>query len=143
MIHKFEKAELKGQRVSKKVLKQRYSAVNQKIDFPPTKLKVLRGEVTAEELWKLLKDVNSKTLSLYELEAEASRIKEMRAVQNVFVKLSGSSSWEAAKKRYVSSYHHETCYCTTVWQSESFSLHNRLLISSFNVCMVKNIFYTL
>jgi glutamate synthase domain-containing protein 2 len=99
MIHKFEKAELKGQRVSKKVLKQRHSAVNQKIDFPPTKLKVLRGEVTAEELLKLLKDVNSKTLSLYELEAEASRIKEMRAVQNVFVKLSGSSSWETAKKR--------------------------------------------
>lgn len=99
MLDKYGKAELKGQRVTKKVLKEKHSAIARKIDFPPSKLKMLRGDVTGAELLQLVEEVNLKRTSLVDLESELLRIKEMRAVQNAFVKHSNSVSWEDAKQR--------------------------------------------
>ena len=89
--------QLKGQRASVKVLKGHTSSC--KLSFPYGKLKCLRGDVMEEELLLILGKVIKKELSLSEMESEINRIKEMRALQNYFVKYTDSPSWVVAKER--------------------------------------------
>ena len=80
MIGKYRRLELKGKRASKKALKE--ANMTSKSDFPYSKLKCMRGEVTGPELVDVLEKVNIKEKSLFEMESDLVHIKEMRYVGN-------------------------------------------------------------
>ena len=92
---------LKGQRTSKKILKNNKDGVLMKIDLPPSKLRCLRGEITNDELLVILKKVLNLQFSLAEMQKECCRTKEMRALQNFFVRGTECESWDDAKTKYV------------------------------------------
>ena len=94
---------LKGQRASKKILKEGTSTFTSKLCLPYSKLRCLRGELTNQEIVEMLTKVVSLEISVTDLEKELCRIKEMRALQNYFVKATDSASWEHAKERYTES----------------------------------------
>lgn len=92
---------LKGQRASKKVLKGGTAVgITSKLCYPYSKLKCLRGDVNDKELLDMLNKVIETELSLQEMKCELVRLKEMRALQNYFVKNTNSTSWTEAKERY-------------------------------------------
>ena len=72
-----------------------------KIDLPPSKLRCLRGEITNDELLVILKKVLNLQFSLAEMQKECCRTKEMRALQNFFVRGTECESWDDAKTKYV------------------------------------------
>lgn len=90
--------QLKGQRATKEFLKKGESG-RAKLDYPYSKLKVFRGEITELEIKFLLEEVVKKEKSLQEMESEIVRIKEMRALQNFFVKQTNSTKWEEVQRR--------------------------------------------
>ena len=95
-MHKHNNYELLGQRVPKKVAKV---GMPVKAAFPPSKLRCFRGDVTTDELIKLLREVNAKEISFQDMEAELIRLKEMRMLQDFFVKITSCSSWADAKEK--------------------------------------------
>ena len=95
MISMFMKMELKGQRASKKCLQSGISH----LDLPYYKLKCMRGSLTEEELKSVITEVIAKEKSLHEMEAEFVRLKEMRALQNFFIRHSNCESWKEAQER--------------------------------------------
>ncbi|XP_028417131.1 uncharacterized protein LOC114541406 [Dendronephthya gigantea] len=99
IMEMYGKMELKKQRASKKALKEG-TAFSCKLDFPYIKLKCLRGDLTQDEILNLLQKLMEKEFSLPEMESEITRMKEMRALQNYFVKQADCISWTEAKERY-------------------------------------------
>ena len=96
MVTNYRQMRLKGQRATKKVLKD----IKCQADFPYAKLKCMRGDITELELINTLSEVNSKQKSLAEMESDLVRLKEMRALQSFFAKYSNCSSWQEARERY-------------------------------------------
>jgi hypothetical protein len=96
MVTNYRQMRLKGQRATKKVLKD----IKCQADFPYGKLKCMRGDITELELINILSEVNSKQKSLAEMESDLVRLKEMRALQSFFTKYSNCSSWQEARERY-------------------------------------------
>ncbi|CAB4019463.1 Hypothetical predicted protein [Paramuricea clavata] len=88
--------ELKGQRASKKCLQ---SGILH-LDLPYYKLKCMRGSLTEEKLKSVITEVIAKEKSLHEMEAEFVRLKEMRALQNFFIRHSNCESWKEAQERF-------------------------------------------
>ena len=68
VVRKFKSLELKGQKATKKALT--YGVMTASSDFPYSRLKHLRGEITQEELLGALRKVCTKEKSLAEMEAE-------------------------------------------------------------------------
>ncbi len=101
VIRLYESLKLKGQRASKKTLKENASQKAIKLSFPYSKLRCLRGDITNTEIMAILNKVIKLELSLVEMEQESCRIKEMRSLQNFFVKKTECDSWQDAKERHV------------------------------------------
>ena len=97
-MEKHNNSQLLGQRIPKRAEKGGMVA---KALFPYSKLKCIRGEITSQELLDLVRQVNAKEISYHDMERELTRIKEMRALQNFFVKYTNCSSWENAKNKLV------------------------------------------
>lgn len=91
----YMKLELKGQRASSKSLQ---SGVL-KQDFPYSKLKCMRGLISEDELTRIMTEVIQKEKSVSDMEKEFIRLKEMRALQNFFMKSANCKSWDEARKR--------------------------------------------
>ena len=90
---------LKGQKLSKKNLKGNSKDKLPDTSFPCARLRCFRGELKKEELLTNLQSVIAGEMSLQEMERELCRLKEMRALQNYFVKSTDCSSWNEAKQR--------------------------------------------
>lgn len=101
VLRLYESLKLKGQRASKKSLKDNVDAKTLKLSFPCFKLRCLRGNVTNSEMATALNKVIRLEFSLREMEQELSRIKEMRALQNFFVKKTDCDTWEKSKEKYI------------------------------------------
>ena len=63
-----------------------------KSDFTYLRLKCIRAEVRGPELVDVFEKVNTKEKSLSEMQSDLVRIKEMRALQNFFVKYTDCTS---------------------------------------------------
>lgn len=100
MMDLYATIKLKGQRASTKILKDGTNTQMSKLCLPYSKLRCLRGELTNYEIVTILTKVVSQEYSLSDMENELCRIKEMRALQNYFVKTTDCASWEEAKERY-------------------------------------------
>jgi hypothetical protein len=104
----FSQTQLKGQRASKKALKDG-EVGSTRLAFPYAKLKFLRGDVTQPEILDVFQRVVNKEITLQEAESELVRLKEMRAVQKHFMKQTNCTTWTNAKERY-SKVNMITCY---------------------------------
>ena len=90
--------QVKGQRAANEFLKKGEIG-REKLDYPYSKLKVFRGEITELEIKLLLEEVIKKEKSWQEMESEIVRIKEMRALQNFFGKQTNGTKWEEVQRR--------------------------------------------
>jgi hypothetical protein len=99
MMNQYGQYKLKGQKITKKALKENVKEKASQLSLPYTKLKCLRGDLKKEELLDILHEVNTGGMSLQEMEKEMCRLKEMRSLQNYFVKSTDCQSWSEVKKR--------------------------------------------
>ena len=99
LMKQYGALKLKGQKASKKAMKDNAKNKTLKVSFPYTKLKCLRGDLKMDELLQILHNVISGDISLQDMEKELGRLKEMRALQNYFVKNTNYSSWRVAKEK--------------------------------------------
>ena len=95
LISIYMRMELKGQRASSKSLQ---SGILRQ-DFPYSKLKCMRGLITEEELTRVITQVIQGEKSISDMEKEFTRLKDMRALQNFFLKSTNCKSWEEARER--------------------------------------------
>ena len=95
----FENHKLKGQRASKRHLKESASQKAVKVSIPYSKFKCLRGDLESDEILDVLTKVINSEWSVCEMENELRRIKEMRALQNFLVKYTQCETWDETKAR--------------------------------------------
>lgn len=81
ILHKYSKLESKGQKASVKKLKKAFTP-----NCPAYKFKILRGDLTKEQVYSLLKKVHDKEFSL--------------EVERYFMVETGCKTWDEAKDRY-------------------------------------------
>ena len=95
-MEKYGQLELKGQRATKKHLTERLGTA---IDCPSYHFRPLRGDLTKEEMAELLKNVEEGSMMFPAKKQEASRIKEVKEVQQYFINQTGSYNWAEVEKR--------------------------------------------
>ena len=91
MLDLYGDMKLKDQRASKKILKEGTSTLTSKLCLPFSKLRCLGGELTNQEIVEMLTKVMGLEMSVTDLEKELCQVKEMRALQNYFVKATDSA----------------------------------------------------
>jgi hypothetical protein len=87
MLELYGQMKLKGQRASKKILKEGTSTLTSKLCLPYSKLRCLRGELTNQEIVEMLTTVVHLEMSVTDLEKELCRINDA-----IFAKFRGAGS---------------------------------------------------
>ena len=94
----YSKIEVKGQKAKTSDLRKGNQT---SVDCPIYNFKCLRGDLTDIEIRSLLEDVVGRKLSFAQLKSEASRIKDVKEVQRIFISKTGSKNWEEVIERCV------------------------------------------
>lgn len=103
ILEKYGRLELMGQKVSTRVMKnmsQKESGLQTTVDCPISKFKCLRGNLSDDEIERLLKKVDNGEMSFPGLESQCKKIKEIKDLQRHLIDQSACESWEEAKRRY-------------------------------------------
>ena len=98
VMEKYGRMEIKGQKATKRNLK---AGLKTTVDCPSYNFKCLRGDLSKEEISDLLNSLLEGKMTFSDLKQEASRIKEIKEVQRLFIVHTGSKNWEEVAKRLV------------------------------------------